>query len=64
MHGAATYKNQNTADDIQQQWTTAGFQTQVIFNPSRPPEFKITKQSPSAGSSQPCAATVITVFDK
>ncbi|HEX5826858.1 MAG TPA: PKD domain-containing protein [Candidatus Limnocylindrales bacterium] len=58
------YKNQNSANNIQQQWTTAGFQTQVIFNPSRPPEFKITKQSLSAGSTQPCAGTVITVFDK
>jgi PKD repeat protein len=59
-----SYKNQNTANNIQQQWTTAGFQTQVIFNPSRPPEFKITKQSPAAGTSQPCATTVITVYDK
>ena len=58
------YKNQNTADNIQQQWTDAGFLTQVIFNPSRPPEFKITKQSASAGSQQPCATTVMTVYDK
>jgi PKD repeat protein len=57
------YKNQNTANNIQQQWTNAGFLTTVIFNPSRPPEFKITKQSPAAGSQQPCATTVITVFD-
>jgi PKD repeat protein len=58
------YKNQNTADNIQQQWTVAGFQTTVIFNPSRPPEFKITKQSLVAGSQQPCATAVITVYDK
>ncbi len=31
------YKNQDTDNNIQQQWTTAGFQTTVIFNPSRPP---------------------------
>ena len=58
------YKNQNTVNNIQAQWATAGFSTTVIFNPSRPPEFKITKQSPAAGSTQPCATTVITVYDK
>ena len=57
------YKNQKSDNNIQQQATDAGFLTQVIFNPSRPPEFKISKQSPAAGSSQPCATTVITVLD-
>jgi PKD repeat protein len=58
------YKNQQSDNNIQQQWTTAGFDTAVIFNPSRPPEYKISKQSLSAGSQQPCSGTVITVFDK
>lgn len=59
-----SYKNQNSADNIQQQWTDAGFKTTVIFDPSRPPEYKITKQSLAAGSSQPCDTAVITVYDK
>jgi PKD repeat protein len=58
------YKNQQSDNNIQQQWTDAGFDTAVIFNPSRPPEYKISKQSLSAGSQQPCQGTVITVFDK
>lgn len=58
------FKNQQTSDLIQQQWSSVGFQTTVIFNPSRPPEFKITKQSLAAGSQQPCTTAVITVYDK
>ena len=58
------FKNKQTSAAIQTTWTAAGFATSVIFNPSRPPEFKITKQSLAAGSLQPCATAVITVFDK
>jgi PKD repeat protein len=58
------YKNQQSDNDIQGQWTAAGFTTSVIFNPSRPPEYKISKQSLGANSQQPCDGTVITVFDK
>ena len=43
-------------------WQTAGFSTTVIFNPSRPPEYKITKQSLRAPRNR--AGTVITVFDQ
>jgi PKD repeat protein len=58
------FKNVQTSNAVQVTWTNAGFATAVIFNPLRPPEFKITKQSLAAGSQQPCASTVITVFDK
>lgn len=57
------YKNVTTSFSIQTTWTAAGFLTPVIFNPARPPEYKITKQSLAAGSSQLCTAT-ITVFDR
>ena len=59
------FKNQKTdaVPSIQSQWQAAGFSTPVIFNPSRPPEYKITKQSLAKDSSQLCAGTVITVFD-
>jgi PKD repeat protein len=59
------FKNQKTdvVPSIQTQWQAAGFNTTVIFNPSRPPEYKITKQSLAKDSSHPCAGTVITVFD-
>ena len=57
------YKNLQTSDQIQIDWTKAGFATTVIFSPLRPPEYKISKQSLSAGSQQPCATAVITVFD-
>lgn len=60
------FKNLKTdvSPSIQSRWLAAGFFTTVIFNPSRPPEFKITKQSLVNGTSQPCAGTPITVFDK
>ena len=59
------FKNLDTdvVPSIQTRWQAAGFVTTVIFNPSRPPEYKITKQSLAKDSSQPCAGTVITVFD-
>jgi PKD repeat protein len=59
------FKNLKTdvVPSIQSRWLAAGFSTTVIFNPSRPPEYKITKQSLAKDSSQPCAGTVITVFD-
>jgi PKD repeat protein len=58
------FKNDTTSNATQTKWATAGFVTQLIFNPLRPPEFKITKQSLAAGSSKPCSGTVITVYDK
>lgn len=69
--GAATpmcivpdFKNDITSSATQVKWQAAGFSTSVIFNPLRPPEFKITKQSLAKDSSQPCQGTVITVYDK
>ncbi len=56
-------KNLTTSDQIQAIWAAAGFKTQVIFSPLRPPEYKISKQSPGDGASLPCDTTVITVFD-
>jgi PKD repeat protein len=58
------FKNVTTSNGIQTTWNGKGFNTTVIFNPARPPEFKITKQSLPALSQQPCSGTVITVFDK
>ena len=57
------FKNEMTSNAIQAEWTAAGFKTTVIFNPSRPPEFKISKQDLTQGSSQPCDTAVITVSD-
>jgi PKD repeat protein len=59
------FKNLKTdvVPSIQARWQAAGFSTTVIFNPSRPPEYKITKQSLKKDDSYPCAGTVITVFD-
>lgn len=69
--GAATpmcvvpdFKNDTTSNATQVKWQSAGFNTTVIFDPLRPPEFKITKQSLDKGSPRPCQGTVITVFDK
>jgi PKD repeat protein len=56
-----TNQNQQTSDQVQVKWNAAGFTTTVVFNPTRPPEYKIKNQNPSAGSSQPCATTVLTV---
>lgn len=55
-----TTRNQQTNDTIQAQWTTAGFNTTVIFNPARPPEYKIKGQVPGPGP-QPCSGTVLTI---
>lgn len=52
--------NQRTSDAIQVAWTNAGFNTTVIFNPSRPPEYNIKGQNPAPGQ-QPCAGTVLTL---
>lgn len=49
---------------IQSRWQAAGFNTTVIFDPARPPEYKITKQSLKAGDNFPCAGTPVTVYDK
>ena len=57
------FKNVRTSDAVQLTWSNAGFATAVIFDPLRPPEFKISKQSLAAGSQKPCATAVITVFD-
>ena len=46
----------NTAQKIQQTWTDAGFTSTVIFNPARPPEYKIGSQSLLANSSQLCSS--------
>ncbi len=50
-----------TSDQIQIDWNVAGFNTTVIFNPARPPEYNIKTQSLPPGSSQPCSGTVLTV---
>ena len=57
------FKNVTTSAGIQITWTAAGFSSTVIFSPARPPEYRITKQSLSSGSTQLCSAT-ITVFDR
>lgn len=57
------FKNVTTSDQIQVTWQAAGFSTTVIFSPLRPPEYKISKQTPAAGSILPCATTVLTVKD-
>jgi len=51
--------NQNQAD-----WTAAGFNTTIIFNPARPPEYTIAKQSLKAGTKQNCSGTVITISSR
>jgi PKD repeat protein len=56
------FKGLDTSPAIQTQWTAAGFQTTVIFNPTRPPEYKIKTQDLKKGDAYPCAGTVITVF--
>ncbi len=63
---APNFKNlqSDASPSIQSMWQGAGFDTTVIFNPARPPEYKITKQSLKAGDSFPCAGTPITVYDK
>ena len=58
------FKNVQTSNQVQVTWQNAGFATTVIFNPLRPPEYKITKQSLPAGSLKPCATALITEFDK
>jgi PKD repeat protein len=55
-----TAGSQKTSDQIQVAWTNAGFNTTVIFNPSRPPEFNIQKQNPAPGLA-PCSGTVLTL---
>jgi PKD repeat protein len=57
------FKNVTTATAIDT-WTSAGFQGKnLIFDPARPPEFKITKQSIIAGTVMPCLTTVLTVYN-
>lgn len=46
----------NTAQNIQARFTSAGFTTTVIFNPSRPPEYRIGSQAPAPNSTQPCSS--------
>ena len=57
------FKNQQSdaTPSIQSQWQAAGFNTTVIFNPLRPPEYQIKNQSLKKGDDFPCAGTVITV---
>jgi PKD repeat protein len=56
------FVGQNSAANIQQQWDQAGFQTTVIFNPTRPPDYQIKKQDLKKGATKPCATAVQTVF--
>jgi PKD repeat protein len=57
------FMGQLTSNLIQVTWTNAGFSTAVIFNPLRPPEFRIKTQSLKAGNQAPCGSAVITVTD-
>lgn len=58
------FKNDTTSNATITKWTDAGFtSTSIVFSPSRPPEFKVSKQSLAAGSVLPCAGTTITVYD-
>ena len=55
------FKGSMTSDAIQTEWTAAGFKTTVIFNPSRPPEYRIGDQDLKQNTSEPCDTAVITV---
>jgi PKD repeat protein len=58
------FKNVQSSPNVQLTWNAAGFSTLVVFNPSRPPEYKISnKQNPAAGLMKPCSSTVLTVSD-
>jgi len=57
------FKGQMTSNLIQVAWTNAGFSTAVIFNPLRPPEFRVKTQSLKSGSQAPCGSAVITLTD-
>ena len=57
------FKGQMTSNQMQVDWTTAGFSTAVIFNPLRPPEFRVKTQSLKSGSQAPCGSAVITLTD-
>lgn len=57
------FKGQMTSNQIQVTWTNAGFSTAVIFNPLRPPEFRVKTQSLKAGNLAPCGSAVITLTD-
>jgi PKD repeat protein len=57
------FKGQMTSNQMQVDWTNAGFSTAVIFNPLRPPEFRVKTQSLKAGSTAPCGSAVITLTD-
>ncbi len=60
------FKNDTTSDATITKWTDAGFvASNILFNPARPPEFKISpNQSPAARTVGPCASTTVTVKDK
>lgn len=53
--------NDWTSDATQLKWQAAGFSTTVIFNPLRPPEYRIRSQSLARNTVHPCNGTVITV---
>jgi PKD repeat protein len=57
------FKNQMTGPQIQVDWQAAGFTTTVLFNPTRPPEYRISSQTLAKNSSQPCNTAVQTVFN-
>ena len=58
-----TSRTSRADNNIQLQWNNAGFSTLVVFNPSRPPEYKISKQNQARAQKLPCTSTVITVSD-
>lgn len=43
-------------------WNGAGFTTNVIFNPLRPPEYQITSQEPVANTQGNCTSLTVTVY--
>jgi PKD repeat protein len=55
------FKGDTTSNLTQVKWQAAGFTTTVIFNPLRPPEYRIKGQSLTKNSVHPCNGTVITV---
>jgi hypothetical protein len=50
------------SNQAQQSWSSAGFSTNVVFDPLVPPHYDISSQIPNVGESRPCASTSITVF--
>ncbi len=57
--------NGKTSDAMITKWTDAGFvASNLIFSPSRPPEYTVKSQIPGKGTSLACATGSVTVSNK